>query len=267
LITASKLSDLLQHPAGIHGYDNAAVEKWVKEYPFFSLFQYIRSLKTDPSADLAALRELYPAHPVLLYLLKQNSSSSYHYKDVNIPETAAADTREAAAKFDNPVDEILFSGSHTPDYFPPAEVSEDIPEDIPTVLHAADPEQATAEDEEQMALMRVMSFSEWLSFLSHKNKKEKAEEESRRHLKAMWQKEKLAKAMEDETDEIPETVFNMAVNSLNAPEDIMNESMAEVYVRQHKYTKAIEIYQKLSLLYPEKSTYFASKIEKIKKEI
>lgn len=266
MITASKLSDLLLQPAGIQEYDSTAAEKWAKEYPFFNLFQYIRAFQKDPAADLTTIKRLYPVHPVLLYLLQQNSRRQYHYPDISVPETATEAVPEQQAVFDNPVDEILLA-NNTPDYFSPAEVPDDIPDDIPAVLHTADTVPDTAEDEEQMALMRVMSFAEWLRFLSHKNKKEKAEEESKRHLKAMWQKEKLARAMEDDTEEIPETVFNMAVNSLNTPEDITSESMAEVYLRQHKYAKAIEIYQKLSLLYPEKSIYFASKVEKIKKEI
>ncbi|WP_139188212.1 hypothetical protein [Arachidicoccus rhizosphaerae] len=44
-------------------------------------------------------------------------------------------------------------------------------------------------------------------------------------------------------------------------EPIFTESMAEVLVSQGKTEQARDVYQKLSLLYPEKSTYFASKID------
>ncbi|MGF7231348.1 hypothetical protein [Arachidicoccus sp.] len=50
-----------------------------------------------------------------------------------------------------------------------------------------------------------------------------------------------------------------AIASLESEETI-TESMAEVLLQQNKKEHAIEIYKKLSLLYPEKSTYFASKI-------
>ena len=50
-----------------------------------------------------------------------------------------------------------------------------------------------------------------------------------------------------------------------APEDgIITETLASVYSDQQFYSRAIEIYEKLILLYPEKSAYFASLIEKIK---
>ena len=42
---------------------------------------------------------------------------------------------------------------------------------------------------------------------------------------------------------------------------IWTESMAEVLINQGKSAQAREVYQKLSLLYPEKSAYFASKID------
>ena len=46
---------------------------------------------------------------------------------------------------------------------------------------------------------------------------------------------------------------------------VMTEAMAEVWEKQGNAAKAIEVYTKLSLLYPSKSLYFAAKIEDLKK--
>jgi tetratricopeptide (TPR) repeat protein len=47
-------------------------------------------------------------------------------------------------------------------------------------------------------------------------------------------------------------------------DDPVTETLATIYAQQGYYKKAIQIFEKLSLKYPEKSTYFAGHIEKIK---
>ena len=46
-----------------------------------------------------------------------------------------------------------------------------------------------------------------------------------------------------------------------------SETLANIYIKQEKYDKAIEIIRKLILLYPEKSVYFADQIRFLEKMI
>ncbi|NQV54047.1 MAG: hypothetical protein HQ500_12745 [Flavobacteriales bacterium] len=55
-----------------------------------------------------------------------------------------------------------------------------------------------------------------------------------------------------------------AKSSLLDREDIVTETLAKVYAQQGNISKAISTYEKLSLLHPEKSSYFAGLIEKLK---
>ena len=47
--------------------------------------------------------------------------------------------------------------------------------------------------------------------------------------------------------------------------DLMTEALAKLYLSQKNYKKAIQSYKILSLKFPEKSSYFADQIKKIKK--
>lgn len=155
--------------------------------------------------------------------------------------------------------ENLIPPIYTEDYFlhQGVHVSNDLPEDLGTDSKETDTEQS---------LMVVMSFSEWLIFYKKRKQQEQEEEKDQRELKSMWQKQKLAAAMEEENEEIPENVFEMAVNSIAKEEGLVSESLAEVMVKQGRYDRAIDMYKKLSLRKPQKKAYFARKIEEILKE-
>jgi len=66
-----------------------------------------------------------------------------------------------------------------------------------------------------------------------------------------------------ETTTIDKKVEQLAEKS-NEEDEIITESMGEVYMQQGKYEQAEEIFKKLSLLYPTKSVYFANKFELLK---
>jgi hypothetical protein len=71
----------------------------------------------------------------------------------------------------------------------------------------------------------------------------------------------------EKTDEKEtEKIRHFAAHSLE-DRDVLTESMAEVLAKQGMYENAIALYQKLSLIYPPKSAYFASRIEQLKAAI
>ena len=60
---------------------------------------------------------------------------------------------------------------------------------------------------------------------------------------------------------------NKARKSSEDPNDLVSETLAQIYIDQMLFQKALETFKKLSLKYPEKSTYFADQITQLEKKI
>jgi hypothetical protein len=66
------------------------------------------------------------------------------------------------------------------------------------------------------------------------------------------------------TDPEVENMIQGIAKTSNETKEIVTETMAEVLIKQGKTDKAIQLYIKLSFLNPDKSAYFAAKIEQLK---
>ncbi len=61
--------------------------------------------------------------------------------------------------------------------------------------------------------------------------------------------------------------YNESDSSEFNDEDFYTETLARIYADQELYDRAIEVYEKLILLYPEKSAYFATLKKDFKKQL
>ena len=75
---------------------------------------------------------------------------------------------------------------------------------------------------------------------------------------------KLHPSKIEEQDLATERIVQNSAEESNINTEVLTEAMAEVLIKQDKKEKAIEMYNKLSLINPSKSVYFAAKIESIK---
>jgi len=299
-MTSNIVTQWLQQPTT--DMDAATVESLVQSYPYFAPAHYMQAALLQKHKDFSPRQlghiRLYAGNWLLFHELMDRTSGKKETIIEPIPETPAIETRtEEKASItppemvviegpalpvqealpekeetymketivNEPQDESLIQPVFTEDYFrhEGIVVSDELPEEMET-SPIEPPLPQTVKDPK--SLMIVMSFTEWLLHFRTKSQKEKEEEEDRKAMKTMWQKEKLAAALEEENDEIPENVFEMAVNSLDKDEGLVSESLAEILTKQGKIEKAIEMYRKLSLRNPQKSTYFAQQISFLQKK-
>jgi tetratricopeptide (TPR) repeat protein len=73
--------------------------------------------------------------------------------------------------------------------------------------------------------------------------------------------------IEPRTDKTEHPAIDLSTSYTEEKGGFITETLARIYVNQGYYSKAIEIYEKLCLKFPEKSGYFATQIEKIKEII
>lgn len=109
---------------------------------------------------------------------------------------------------------------------------------------------------------KEMTFTQWLKFLSEKNAIETIEEVNQ-NLKTLQSKTNLYDDEFDEEDLALQEMIKPIAQKSAEPTEVVSENYAKILILQGRYEKAREIYQKLSLLNPEKSAYFASEIEKL----
>ena len=76
-------------------------------------------------------------------------------------------------------------------------------------------------------------------------------------------KEINAEVEDDDSQDIEAAIVNIA-NISNQPKEIVTETMAQVFEKQGKINKAVQLYIKLSFLNPDKTAYFATKIQELK---
>ncbi len=107
--------------------------------------------------------------------------------------------------------------------------------------------------------------------LGHLNDDEQAIEEFSRRVKKNIQREIIESFIRSEprisalnmTQKDSETARDLSEKSIR-PAGMVSENLANIFIRQGKTDKAVEMFEKLILKYPEKKAYFAGRIEDLK---
>lgn len=288
-MTANRIIQHIFREPDLSQVEETALERLVADYPYFTAARLLLAQKHyshahDLSAPVIKKAQLYSNNHYYFYQLITGAmeKTATAAEPVTVPAALAAVTVDEPTQADTPeqpnilaVAEIddseeSISGNNTgaedtedegPIKIFPLEIRDEettltyqplYTEDYFAYKKLKDPVQAEELNEQGMADMK--SFIDWLrdmkqSFAQKTNKD--------------WYHQQLHHIYEDENPEVSEAVEKMAMESITLNDDIVSETLAQVWASQHQYQTAIQIYQKLSLLNPDKSAYFAQKIQEL----
>ncbi|MBT8296483.1 MAG: hypothetical protein KJO51_08705 [Gramella sp.] len=294
---------LLQHPQKVvQPIQTKQLEEVLSEYPYFQAaralhlkglknlnsFKYNNALKVTAAytTDRDILFDFITSEEFL-----QNTIADTILGKIKPIEEQEIESEEVVP---NPeIDTTLISDSQDEPLPRTAKDAEDILD--PSLFHSKDPEidkeiaESKKRAKEALDLGQPLpftksekhSFAEWLQLTSvtkvkqpKETAKEVPDEASSIDLSAEVASEKKKKFdlidrfIEDNPKIIPQDYepSKAAIKTTGKidQDELMTETLAKVYLEQKKYKKAIQAYTILSLKYPEKSSFFATRIKAIK---
>jgi hypothetical protein len=155
----------------------------------------------------------------------------------------------------------------TPDLASPASTRLDEERDsAPSLSSTPDPQKEPIETELTFEPYHTVDYfaSQGIKFVPEENPTDRFGQQLKSFTEWLKTMKRLPSPEMKMTDpSVEEKIQRLADHSITEG-DILTESMAEVWVKQGNKEKAIEIYNKLSLLNPDKSAYFASLIDQLK---
>lgn len=298
---ASQILQPLFGRSSLHELPSAELESLISEFPFFNAAHYLLARKqqfektadADERLQLAALH--INNHAWLQWLMKYDGEKFDQPAFHHIPEERTRIDEMIPEPIQSAEPEII-----QPQVI--LQTKQVVEEVIPDPMHSAEPEiiqreevqqtEQVAEElkeqkelpiiEEKRALDQTVTreetpvfepyytidyfASQGIRFVQEDNPNDKLG----RHLKSFTEWLRTMKRLpqvpvvEQYSEETAEaTIKVIADHSVEQPE-VLTEAMAEVLEKQWKTEEAAEIYHKLSLLNPDKSAYFAAKIQHLK---
>lgn len=230
--------------------DNADIslqwcEEAMQDYPYFTLPQilYLQQCNTSEHSDLLARVAIsYPDRKSLYCLLGDNADAFNNFYPTQAPEKTLTT--------ENTIDTFLNTFGSTSDK--ELEVLNNLifnpVPDYADILAAE--EQQSVPDNNEAKTKNEQLINDFIA-------------------KAKQQEGHFPTTVIKKDDAEQNDVQVMQNDNIDKAEDVdasmFSESLAKIYIKQHKYSKALEIITNISLKFPEKSIYFADQIRFLKK--
>jgi len=293
-MNTTDFTSLLQHPQTINAKQTDAVKAILDEFPYFQSARavYLRGLKNEDSFKYnqeLKITAAYTTDRSILFdyitskeFLQNEISQHIKQNTEHLKEIEVNDIEDISINKSMIIDDAL--RQHIKDAEPildPTLFEEKKEAIVVTTkdIIEFDTKQIEQTPEEKLEIGKpltfdkneVYSFREWLKITSFKpiiRDENKSQKESQGNSKA--KKFELIDKFISASPKIKPvnkegSTFNIANAQMLPPETLMTETLARIYLEQKNYKSAIQSYKILSLKYPEKSGFFADRIQAVKK--
>ncbi len=259
----------LEQPNCAEVPSNAVLQALIRRYPWFTTARIMQSRISGKIDPVLALR--LAVRPVPEMLLQSAGQQNVVIDSIQASRTSIDDgTSAAAEKY-----ESLSVKSYTPDVEP---------ESIPHVVSVPEILASAQQGAEAMAMSQGLDEADRKTQTTDEVEADQEELQAREGAEKEKEKEKEKEEHDRPLDITMEVIDrflaeepkrmvpregipqgDMSAESVADDDDPASEELAEIYLAQGLTKRAKAIYAKLSLLYPEKSVYFAEIIDRIDK--
>jgi hypothetical protein len=247
-VNATQFLDLIQKADHLDKADLLQLKKVQDNFPYFQIpyvltarYDYLKSKKKGKALGQAAITS--PDRIWLKKLIEKPAPEESHHKAEQAPL---------------PTEEITQPTKNSP------KIAKDTESELPTVT-PAESELSIVEAGKPKPRKRPAPKDDLIETIKRKEKKTIVDSKKKEQIdliKAFSKKDiKLATIKEIEANQNTE---NLAESSTKLHDNLLSESFAKILANQGKKAMAKEIYEKLTLKFPEKRAYFADLIEKLK---
>src|SRR5690242_15041555 len=255
---------LLEHLFGkpaLAAVEEDRLRQMVKEYPYFPHVYWMLAARTGNGKSEGSPGDIHRAaayafHPLRLQQYLPGHTQEKEAGAAPTPPASAGTPAAPGAVKGNGIDaESRTAGvTATADQAPPASSAPLIQplftRDYFAYTGTRLPDHI--ENDKRPTMEQLHSFTDWL----------RAMKRPKGSVDPDIEKDAASRAARDETEHAGIRVS--AATSVETADEVYTEAMAEVRAAKGQIDKAIAIYEKLSLSSPEKSAYFAQKIEALK---
>ena len=260
----SLFTEYLREPAKLDSLSIPGLSELAKQFPYSSLVHTLLAINLHKEghvryeSQIRLTASLSPDRNLLRLHLRDISRSG----QAVLPDEY---TQAGNSPFEVPVEEISAKNSKpfTPeDSAPENAVNQESAENDTRQESAAITNDETPDSDEHLRRRSLEELKRLVAERLGQMKKEQTDEE-----KPQLSPDQIIEKfiLENPTISRPKAEFfnpmNVAQHSVVDQENIVSETLAKIYLKQGLIDKAIKVFEKLSLKYPEKSSYFAALIE------